>query len=350
MAAPALEGKKVAVTGRLATLSHSEFAALVQAHGAVFQSLPTRATTLLVLGLVSEAEPPRGLLLAQRYRAAGYPLLLCSEEEFLLKVDLDARQDQIQGQFTIRQLGRVLGVPELRLRSWARAGLIEPAEIVHRLGLYNFAEAAQAKRLYELVEAGASIQEIRCGLQAIKSWQRSAERQLARLSLLSRRRLVVRMDDGQLAEPSGQLLFDFDDAQREAESLAFESSSPSDQDSADDWFNLAMDAEDVGDFEGARSAYGRAIALDGCDPVLHFNLGNVLYARREFHAAVDSYRTAVQLDPCYAEAWNNLGGALAEIGDCGSAIAAYDRAIMLVPTYADARHNRASVVAEVNAP
>ena len=277
------------MTGRLATLSHSEFAALVQAHGAAFQSVPTRTTSLLVLGQLEDlgdAALPRSLILAQRYRAAGYPIVLYREEEFLLGIELDAGQDSVRARFTIRQLGRILSVPEPRLRSWARAGLIEPVEFVHRLALFDFDEAAQAKRLCELIEAGASVQDIQRGLKAMVAWLGSTECVLVRLSLPSRRRLVVRMEDGQLAETTGQLLLDFDKALGEP-ALLLDSGNNF---TADDWFNLAVDAEDAGDYAQARGAYSRAIELDATDPVLHFNLGNVLYELGEQPAAAAAFQ------------------------------------------------------------
>src|SRR5262245_45435265 len=118
---------------------------------------------------------------------------------------MDVRRDGVHGRFTLRQLSRILSVSEQRLHRWALAGFIEPAEVVHRLAWFNFHEAAQAKRLCQLVDAGASVQDVQRGLRLVESWLGSPERLLARLSLLSGRRLIVRMADGQLAETTGQL-------------------------------------------------------------------------------------------------------------------------------------------------
>ena len=81
--------------------------------------------------------------------------------------------------------------------------------------------------------------------------------------------------------------------------------------------------------------------------MLHFNLGNALFACQETSAAAEHFRQAVGRDPCYAEAWNNLGNTLDKLADYAAAIEAYQRALQLVPTYADAHYNLAETLVKL---
>jgi superkiller protein 3 len=146
------------------------------------------------------------------------------------------------------------------------------------------------------------------------------------------------LESGQLIEPTGQLCFDFDD---EVDGQALCTWDPR---TADEWFHIAIEAEDACDFARARDAYCKAVILDETDPVLRFNLGNVLYELNEFESAAAAFEKAVRLDSRYAEAWNNLGNVLAELGDREAAIAAFDHALALVPNYEDAKQNRFHVM------
>jgi superkiller protein 3 len=94
----------------------------------------------------------------------------------------------------------------------------------------------------------------------------------------------------------------------------------------------------------AAQVYQRAIALEPHDPVLRFNLGNVLYGLGRAGEAAASFREAVRIDREYAEAWNNLGNALAELGELDDATSALQQAVRIVPEYADVHFNLADVL------
>jgi hypothetical protein len=91
-----------------------------------------------------------------------------------------------------------------------RTGLIEPVEVVHRLAYFEFREVASAKSLCDLTATGVTTQRIRESLEQLRNRLPGIETPLNQFTVLEENgRLLVRLDDDTLAEPSGQLQFDF---------------------------------------------------------------------------------------------------------------------------------------------
>ncbi|MEX0710885.1 MAG: tetratricopeptide repeat protein [Pirellulales bacterium] len=344
-----LAEKKVAVTGRFASMTHAELAQLVAAYGGQFLTCPNRTTALFVLGqegwpLDRDGRPTQNLEKARKLRALGYPIELVSEEDFLERIGLMDRQADVHRQYTVAQLSRILGVPGARIRTWMRAGLIEPVEVVHRLAYFDFQQVASAKTLCELALGGVTLQRIREGLEQLRQWLPSIDRPLSQINILERNgRLLLRLSGGQLAEPSGQFQLEFMTAGDEPQTCGLERT-------ADEWFEEALALEDAGQPGDAALAYRQAIVLEPGDSVLYFNLGNVLYAQGDVEGGVDEFARAVGVEPHYAEAWNNLGSALAELGRDAEAVDALEQALRLVPAYADAHYNLADVLSRLERP
>jgi tetratricopeptide (TPR) repeat protein len=80
--------------------------------------------------------------------------------------------------------------------------------------------------------------------------------------------------------------------------------------------------------------------LDNQKPRLLIQLGNLLYASKEYEAAIASYDQAVKLKPDYHQAWYNRGIALDDLGRFEEAIASYDQAVKLKPDDHEAWNNR----------
>ena len=68
----------------------------------------------------------------------------------------------------------------------------------------------------------------------------------------------------------------------------------------------------------------------------HNDLGNVLFALKEFEEASEAYRAALDIDPQDHQVWNNLGSAQLQQGETEDAIAAFRRATELAPEFAPA--------------
>jgi tetratricopeptide (TPR) repeat protein len=349
MSAPAMDaawlaGKQVAFTGRLASMTRAEAAKLVEAHGGTFVTVVSRHTAYLVVGqeglpLTKDGALSNKLQKARELDGAA-EIRILSEEEFFDRLGVAERSGGVHRLFSTAQLCRLLRVPRDRLRSWLRQGLIRPAETTQGVCLFDFQQVTSLKTLWELSQAGVTAGQIRRSLEQLRQWLAGADEPLAQLALIERDgRLFVRLDEGQLADPSGQLQFDFaGDASPTI--VAGESAAPP----ADDWWERGFEQEERGEWQGAAESYREALLAGGPHPQLCFNLGNVLYALGQKGQAAERFRQAVELERSFSGAWNNLGNVLAELGQMDDALAAFREALEQQPAYADAHYNLADAL------
>ena len=158
----------------------------------------------------------------------------------------------------------------------------------------------------------------------------------------SNRRIVFRLGNGRLAEPDGQLLFQFEDGEAVDGDAA--SHTISLQSNHERELERAVDHEDRGQFTEAAEIYRTLLQDEPEDASLHFNLGNALYGCGRCDHAARHFRRAVSLDDDYPEAWNNLGSVLTELDDTDGAVEGFQQALRVRPDYADAHYNLADVL------
>jgi tetratricopeptide (TPR) repeat protein len=346
--APTLLGLEIAITGRLASMTRQDAIALIGARGGRYVETPNAATQRLVVGLEGwalrrDGRPTQSLANAHELQAAGSAIRIVDEAEFLAEAGLSGRAHPLGGLYTIEQLARMLDLPKARLRAFVRKGLIRPQRVVRRLCWFDFAQVASAKALQRLLDRGAQLADIRRGLRQLEEWlPGAASRSLRQLEAMTRGGpLLLRLDDGKLVEPSGQLRFPFAADRSAAASTAGLDAHAHRVRSPQDWFARGVAAEDEGRWTEAEDAYYRSLLAGGLQPETAFNLGNVLHALGRPGEAVQRYMMAVEIDPEYVEAWNNLGNVLAELGRSEASLRAYRRALEIEPEYADAHFNLA---------
>lgn len=340
-----LEGRRIALTGRFVTMPQHEVELLVRELGGEVIAAPTRDTHLLVLGqeawaLRSDGRPTRKLVQARDLKAAGCPIEVVQEDEFFDELAAQEARASVRRWYTPAQLQRILGVSGQRIRAWVRLRLIVPVQVVHRLPYFDFRQVASAKRLCELLDGGVPVARLHASLEQMRRWLPGWDEPLAQLAKLEHRgQLLVRLDNGSLAEPHGQLRFDFDPAE-DSHPL------PMNEPGSETLFEQGLDHELQGRLPEAVRAYEAALQLAPHDPVLHFNLANVYYALESPAAAAEHFAHATEFDPSYIEAWNNFGSVLAELGRTSEALWAMRRALHLAPHYADAHYNLAQTLFE----
>lgn len=339
-----LEGKTVAVSGRLLSLTRREVVELIEVQGGRYSARVSRQTSALVLG--QNGQKTREYQQAQNLQKQGEPIEVFPEDEFL---DRCGRREvsASEGRYTLGELVKFVGVPRDRLRGWIRAKLIQPIERVGTVAYFSFSEVTAVKLLCELSQAGVSTARLGRCLSQIERWMPNARQHVSRLGL-DAGKLIVWRKDGMPAEVSGQLLFDFHGgeepvsvswSQTAQNQVAFESDGE-----GEDLFARGFRLEEAGEFAEAAAVYGRWLLENGPTPPVCFNLANVLMALGRLEAAIERYRQAVELDPLFAEAWNNLGDALEEAGEPHSAIIAWRYAVQADPTCADALYNLADAL------
>jgi tetratricopeptide (TPR) repeat protein len=244
-----------------------------------------------------------------------------------------ARPDKdVVRRYSIGDLSRVLRVSPWRIRRWADLGLIAPLPGSARR-LFDFHQASLAQRLCDLLARGQSLRAIRQSLAQLCRWLPEGSLPLAHVARLERNRLLVRLDK-RLIDVAGQQHFDFGDDAEPTLAPCFDCLGDLDQ-----IFEQALDCEDAGELDQAADLYRRAIVLDPLEPVLHFNLGNVLYGMAQLEESAASFQQAIDHDSNYAEAWNNLGNVQAELGRFPVAILAFRRSLALLPGYSLAKDN-----------
>jgi len=341
-AVPGWKGVEIAVTGRFASMTQAQFRTLVQSRGARLVRNLTLRTRWLVVGLGElplgpDGKPNAALEMARLLTRHGCDLQLLPEDEFLDRLGIGQSPEGTRRRTTLVELARLLGLPVQRIREWIRRGLIEPAEIVHGVALFDFQQVAAARTLCELLESGIPPAELRQGLNQLRRLFPDWTSPFQGVSVPeSTSRLVVRLDNGQLAEASGQRCFDFDSADEpEMESLNFVAIART----SADLFQDAVALEAAGRLDDAVRTYERALLQDPGDPILRFNFGNVLMQLGQLSAAVQQYQHAVESDSSWASAWQNLGVAQFELHHYEEAAVALRRALQLAPAHSDVADN-----------
>ncbi len=340
-----LEDKRVAFTGQLASMTRPEAADLIRAHGGIYITSVTRRTSYLVVGqegwpLRKDGSLSDKLETAKHLQTAGCQIGILTEEELLERLGLEGATSGIHKQFTLPQLGRLLKIPRNRLRSWMRAGLLQPVQVIHGLCYFDFHQVTGIRTLWDLAQAGVKTDAIRQSLEQLARWLPKSGCSLAQLNLLERDgKLLTRLNEGQLADASGQLHFDFE-APGHGAVTEVTSMSPT----ALEWWEKGCDLEEKGQLDEAALAYQEALFLGGPDAKICFNLANVLYGQGHLGQAAERFRQTVELDHDHVAGWNNLGNVLLELGQLEAALKAFRRALEVQPSYPDAHYNLADAL------
>ena len=342
-----LRGKRIAFTGRLATMTRKEVASLVATFGGKIVPTVGPRTAFVVIGqdgwpLQDDGRLSYKLRKARSLQRAGHSVTILAEEELLTRLGLHSPADGIRRLFTTIQLARVLNLPASRIRRWVQAALIRPVETMQGISYFDYQQVVSAKTLHELTAAGVDPKRIRTSMRQLRNWLDDVDQPLQQLSILERDgKLLVRLDGG-LVEPTGQRTFDFSSAHQE--SLLNVETGRAD---AGKWFELGCKHEDSGNLQQSADAYRQALLVGGPNAEIVFNLANVLHGLDQREEAVERYYQAVELDQAFVAAWNNLGVVLQELQRIPEALSAFEKALALSPEYADARFNLADLLEEI---
>ena len=215
-----LRDREVAFAGRLATMTRQEAGARVAAAGGRVVRQPGVDTAYLVVGhggwpLRADGRPSGNMTRARRLKQQRAPLSIVSETAFLQLLGLTDKVEDLQRLFTTAQLSRILEVPAPEIRSWMRRKLIRPAKVARRLAWFDFREVTLARTLHALTSAGISAARIGRSIRELARWLPDAqgahaEAMLTQLETSAHSPILsVRLRDGRLADPAGQLLLDF---------------------------------------------------------------------------------------------------------------------------------------------
>ncbi len=249
----------------------------------------------------------------------------------------------MKGRFTTREVGKILDLPESRIRACVRAGFLSPIRGPGRQLQFAFQDLLLLKTTKGLLDARVPLKRIRRILHSLRR-QLPKEQQVSSLTIYADGRRVVVWDGTARWQPdSGQFLFNFE-AQAIADQVGRpEAATPEPPPSAltaEQWFDVASELENTSP-EEARRAYHQALELDPTLAAAHINLGRLYHQAKQLGPAEAHYRAAIRHAPDDALARFNLGVLLEENERHEEAILAYRQALDREPDFADAHYNLA---------
>ena len=248
---------------------------------------------------------------------------------------------QAPGEYSRRDVRRLLNVTESRLKSWERQGLIAPADV------FGFRDLIALRALQKLSESKIAPRQIGLAIASLKRKLTGIAEPLNELRIVSDGKTIAVQIAGQRMEAiSGQLLFDFEASEipsvRTMTTKA-EAKRPVEEE-AEEWFQRGLTLEETGAaVDHALNAYRKAIELNPNAAGALVNLGTIAFRARKLREAASYYERAIQADPRYPLAHFNLGNVFDEMGKTETARCHYENAVALNPDYADAHFNLALI-------
>jgi tetratricopeptide (TPR) repeat protein len=248
--------------------------------------------------------------------------------------------------YGFRELNRILSLTPRRV------GQLRRLDLLRRDGRYAFRDLLGLKAASALLDAGASVRQIREALAALRRGAPDLEDPLAEVRFfVDGGRLLAQSDRVRFDPRTGQTVLALDAGSLTKDAAAVLNTGlvrplhpPATQ--AETWFEKASEWDaDPARWEDAIEAYRRVVALDPTYAAAWNNLGLLLHRLGRYDDARQAYARALEHDPHCAEAAYNLGSLDEDCGDVEQAVRHYRRALELSPNYADAHFNLAAALA-----
>jgi tetratricopeptide (TPR) repeat protein len=245
------------------------------------------------------------------------------------------------GTYTVRDVERVLRLPQSTIRGLIKAGFVNPARGARREYRFTFQDLIVLRAARALIDANVPRRRINRALKDLREHLPETV-PLSGLSISAvGDRIVVRDGHAHWQVDDGQYLLGFD-VSMEGGTLRVidrsEQPAGSAQPQEEDWFAKAVELEDS-DPAAALKAYERAAAVDGSDSATWTNWGRLLHEQGQLREAERVYRKG--LEQCEPDALLhfNLAVLLEDLSRIPEAIEHYQHAIELDPSLADAHFN-----------
>lgn len=253
-----------------------------------------------------------------------------------------ARAIAPRAHFDTTEVARIIGLPESRLRSCVRAGLVRPGRDARGRLRFDFLDLVLLRTTRGLLEARVPVSRIARILKRLR--RQIGDLPLTRLTVYADGARVVAWDGTSRWQPdSGQYLFNFDagGVVRRAARVAHlpeprRAELP--ELTAEQWCDLAAEIEDTAPLE-ARAAYHHALDLDPTHLGARINLGRLLYMEANLVGAEAHFREAIRQDASCGLAWYNLGVVLDDREKLDEAERCYEEAVRHDPDLPDAHYN-----------
>lgn len=362
-------GEVIAITGTLASMTHEQAFAQILQFGGQPSSHMSRQITMLIIGeegwpLESDGKPSVKLQQAEMLLKDGITMRIVRESDWLRMMHMSVDEEDVKRLYTPAMLSQLLDVPVHIIRGWERAGLIRAEKRIFRLPYFSYQDVVTARRLSELVQAGATQAQITRSLSMLGKYLDQPGRILEQLEVLSEHQMPVLRDrKGYIDPQSRQRLFRFD---AEPSAVPDSQSSPVDDDDAPhvlsftaaasvprtstDWMVEGCRQAEYGDTTSAIRSFRKALRIRPDDAEAHFHLADSLYRLGKPEAALERYLAAIEHDPEYVEAWVQIGCLYANLHRYTEALSAFDCALEIHPTFAEAHLQKAETLFQLHQP
>jgi tetratricopeptide (TPR) repeat protein len=223
-------------------------------------------------------------------------------------------------ELTEADVQRATGLAPETLRCLILFDVLEPVD-----ELYSFRDLRSAREAKRLLNGGFGLDEI---VEASVALRRSGRGLWDTPLADAPWGEVMQLIGGRLGHLDGQFALDLEDATPDLDEI----------------FAMAEDYEEAGELQQAERFYRLALRLDDADPVIPFNLGNVLAASERHSEAVLYYRLAIARDASFFDARVNLAAIHEARGHPLEAEAELRSALTINPTHDIALHNLALIL------
>ena len=254
-----------------------------------------------------------------------------------------AHAERIYG---MRELTRILTLTPRRIGQLRRLNLLQG------VSGYTFRDLLALRAAGALLDAGASVRQMRLALDALRKREPELVQPLAEVRLvLDGGRVLAQSDRVKFDPRTGQTVLDLDTPSLEQAAAATlvtgmvrPLAPPVEQ--AETWFERASEWDtDPAQWDDAIDAYRRVVSIDPTYAAAWNNLGLLLHRMGRYDEARDAYESALAQDATCCEAVYNLGSLAEDRGELEEAVRCYRQALALSPDYGDAHFNLAGALA-----
>jgi tetratricopeptide (TPR) repeat protein len=254
-----------------------------------------------------------------------------------------AHAERIYG---MRELTRILTLTPRRIGQLRRLNLLQG------ISGYTFRDLLALRAAGALLDAGASVRQMRLALDALRKREPDLVQPLAEVRLvLDGGRVLAQSDRVKFDPRTGQTVLDLDTPSLEQAAAATlvtgmvrPLAPPVEQ--AETWFERASEWDtDPAQWDDAIDAYRRVVSIDPTYAAAWNNLGLLLHRLGRYDEARDAYESALAQDATCCEAVYNLGSLAEDRGELEEAVRCYRQALALSPDYGDAHFNLAGALA-----
>jgi tetratricopeptide (TPR) repeat protein len=238
--------------------------------------------------------------------------------------------------FDQREIAKLLGISESRVRRWERQGLVPRLKKTGGTLWFDFQALVAFRTVRQLRGQGLSLGKIGKCVAKMRRLMPELKQPLAEVRISLHRHQIVLGRDRMKFTPEGQRLIDFGGSENPTIPLP--------RRDYEDLFALALEDEEAGRLDEAREKYETILAArpDHADAMV--NLGNLLYLAGAETAAAARYLQALGLNPDHVEGNYNLANLLEGRGELARAAVFYRKALHGDPEFADGHFNLAMVL------